>query len=95
MGYENFHTHPRHGADKWLFGRVREWKTIWWMLRCQEFAFCWRLLKEPLVGPEGEKKGGSPQGHISQCGDHCGVASIDTALACGTAAAEAVLEDLP
>jgi phytoene dehydrogenase-like protein len=32
---------------------------------------------------------------LYQCGDHCGIASIDTALASGTAAAEAVLEDLP
>lgn len=32
-------------------------------------------------------------GHY-QCGDHCGIASIDTALASGTAAAAAVLEDL-
>ena len=31
---------------------------------------------------------------LYQCGDHCGIASIDTALASGTAAAEAVLEDL-
>jgi predicted NAD/FAD-dependent oxidoreductase len=26
------------------------------------------------------------------CGDHCGVASINTALASGTAAADAILE---
>jgi predicted NAD/FAD-dependent oxidoreductase len=32
---------------------------------------------------------------LYQCGDHCGIASIDTSLASGTAAAEAVLEDLP
>ena len=32
---------------------------------------------------------------LYQCGDHCGIASIDTALASGTAAAKAVLEDLP
>lgn len=31
---------------------------------------------------------------LYQCGDHCGIASIDTALASGTAAAEAVQEDL-
>lgn len=29
------------------------------------------------------------------CGDHCGIASIDTALTSGTAAAEAVVEDIP
>jgi phytoene dehydrogenase-like protein len=32
---------------------------------------------------------------LYQCGDHCGIASIDTALASGTAAAEAILEDFP
>ncbi len=31
---------------------------------------------------------------VYQCGDHGSVASIDTALASGDAAAEAVLEDL-
>ncbi len=30
-----------------------------------------------------------------QCGDHCGIASLNTALASGTAAAVAILEDLP
>lgn len=30
---------------------------------------------------------------LYQCGDHCGIASLNTALASGTAAAEAVLED--
>lgn len=30
-----------------------------------------------------------------QCGDHCGIASIDTALASGTAAAEAFLAEFP
>lgn len=32
---------------------------------------------------------------LYQCGDHCGIASLNTALASGTAAAETVLEDLP
>lgn len=32
---------------------------------------------------------------LYQCGDHCGIASIDTALASGTAAASAILEDFP
>jgi hypothetical protein len=32
---------------------------------------------------------------LYQCGDHCGIASLNTALASGTAAAEAILEDLP
>jgi hypothetical protein len=32
---------------------------------------------------------------VYQCGDHCGIASIDTALASGTAAAEAILDDTP
>ena len=32
---------------------------------------------------------------LYQCGDHCGIASIDTALASGTAAAQAILEDFP
>lgn len=33
-------------------------------------------------------------GGLYQCGDHCGIASLNTALASGTAAAEAVLEDI-
>lgn len=32
---------------------------------------------------------------LYQCGDHCGIAAIDTALASGTAAARAILEDFP
>jgi phytoene dehydrogenase-like protein len=32
---------------------------------------------------------------LYQCGDHCGIASLNTALASGTAAAEALLEDHP
>jgi phytoene dehydrogenase-like protein len=32
---------------------------------------------------------------IYQCGDHCGIASLDTALASGRAAAEALLDDFP
>lgn len=32
---------------------------------------------------------------LYQCGDHCGIASLNTALASGTAAAEAVLQDFP
>ncbi len=32
---------------------------------------------------------------LYQCGDHCGIASIDTALATGSAAAHALLEDFP
>jgi len=32
---------------------------------------------------------------VYQCGDHCGIASLDTAMASGAAAAEALLEDLP
>lgn len=32
---------------------------------------------------------------LYQCGDHCGVASLNTALASGTAAAAALLEDFP
>lgn len=32
---------------------------------------------------------------LYQCGDHCSIASIDTALASGTAAAKAALDDFP
>lgn len=32
---------------------------------------------------------------LYQCGDHCGIASIDMALSSGSAAAEAILEDMP
>ena len=32
---------------------------------------------------------------LYQCGDHCGIASLNTALVSGTAAAQAILEDFP
>ena len=61
----------------------------------------WRLLqidRIPDAVPSqrvSEEKSARVRKGIYQCGDHCGIASIDTALASGTAAAEAILEDTP
>jgi len=61
----------------------------------------WRLLRIDRI-PDAvpsqrvsEEKSARVRKGIYQCGDHCGIASIDTALASGTAAAEAILEDTP
>ena len=59
----------------------------------------WRLLRVdriPHAVPAQqviEEKSVRVRKGIYQCGDHCGVASIDTALASGSAAARAILED--
>lgn len=61
----------------------------------------WRLLRVEQI-PDAvpsqrlaEEKSARVREGVYQCGDYCGIASIDTALASGTAAAEAVLEDMP
>ncbi len=61
----------------------------------------WRLLRIDRI-PDAvpsqrvaEEKSARVRKGVYQCGDHCGIASIDTALASGTAAAEAILEDTP
>ena len=61
----------------------------------------WRLLRidripdaVPSQRVAGDKSARVRKG-VYQCGDHCGIASINTALASGTAAAEAILEDAP
>ena len=61
----------------------------------------WRLLRIDRI-PDAvpsqrvaEEKSARVRKGVYQCGDHCGIASIDTALSSGTAAAEAILEDTP
>ena len=61
----------------------------------------WRLLRIDRI-PDAvpsqrvsEEKSARVRKGIYQCGDHCGIASIDTALASGTAAAQAILDDTP
>lgn len=61
----------------------------------------WRLLRIDRI-PDAvpsqrvaEDKSARVRKGVYQCGDHCGIASIDTALASGTAAGEAILEDIP
>lgn len=61
----------------------------WELLRIQSIPHAVPSQRVAQVKPVRLRKG------LYQCGDHCGIASIDTALASGTAAAEAVLEDLP
>ena len=75
----------RRHLDEWFGEDVREWRLLR-IDRIPDAVPSQRLVEEK---PARVRKG------IYQCGDHCGIASIDTALASGTAAAAAILEDLP
>jgi phytoene dehydrogenase-like protein len=75
----------RRQLGEWFGGGVREW-CLRRVDRIPDAVPSQRLQEDKSVRV---RKG------VYQCGDHCGIASIDTALASGTAAAEAVLEDLP
>ena len=77
--------------------RVRR-QSVDWFGAC---AKKWELLRvdriphavpSQRVAPE---KPARLRDNLYQCGDHCGIASLNTALASGAAAAQAVLEDLP
>jgi phytoene dehydrogenase-like protein len=84
-------------ATQDLEERVRKQLMDWFGTHVDE----WRLLRVDRI-PDAvpaqtlaKEKPARVRERIYQCGDHCGIASIDTALASGTAAAKAVLEDLP
>lgn len=71
--------------DEWFGAVVEDWRLL-------------RIDRIPDAVPAQrfvEDKPARVREGIYQCGDHCGVASIDTALSSGTAAAEAILKDLP
>jgi phytoene dehydrogenase-like protein len=67
------------------FGAVTE---KWELLRIDRIPRA--VPSQPVVSEKSPRLGKG----LYHCGDHCGIASIDTALASGTAAAEAVQEDL-
>ena len=80
-----------------LEDQVRRQLLVWF----GESTIAWELLRIdriPQAVPSQHEAPDIParfrQG-LYQCGDHCGIASINTALASGTAAAQAILEDFP
>jgi predicted NAD/FAD-dependent oxidoreductase len=88
---------PEAAASPDLEERVRRHLGEWFGPAVKD----WRLLRTDRI-PDAvpaqrfaEDKPARVRAGVYQCGDHCGVASIDTALSSGTAAAEALLEDLP
>jgi phytoene dehydrogenase-like protein len=88
---------PEAAAVPDLEGTVRrqlvDWfgagTNAWELLRIDRIPHAVPSQREAPEKPARLRKG------LYQCGDHCGVASIDTALVSGTAAGKAVLEDLP
>lgn len=73
--------------------QMREWfgaaTSDWELLRVYRIPRAVPSQREVEDKPARLRKG------LYRCGDHCGVASLNTALASGTAAAEAVLGDFP
>jgi phytoene dehydrogenase-like protein len=63
--------------------------NAWELLRTDRIS---HAVPSQRVAPE---KSARVRKGLYQCGDHCGIASLNTALASGTAAAVAILEDLP
>lgn len=88
---------PEAAAVPDLEGTVRrqlvDWfgagTKAWELLRIDRIPHAVPSQREAPEKPARLRKG------LYQCGDHCGIASIDTALVSGTAAGKAVLEDLP
>jgi len=75
----------RRQLGEWFGSAVKDWRLL-------------RIDRIPDAVPAqrfAEDKPARVRAGLYQCGDHCGVAAIDTALSSGTAAAEAILEDLP
>jgi phytoene dehydrogenase-like protein len=80
-----------------LEAAVRQQLFEWFGL-CAE---AWRLLRidrisEAVPGqPVFERKSPRLRRGLYQCGDHCGLASLNTALSTGVEAAESIIEDFP
>jgi phytoene dehydrogenase-like protein len=88
---------PVHEAAQDLEMRVREQLIDWFGVGTKSWELL-RIDRIPNAVPSQrlfEKKAPRVRKGLYQCGDHCGVASIDTALLSGTSAAEAILEDFP
>ena len=75
----------RHQLAGWFGADTRAWK----LLRIDSIS---RAVPSQRVVSEKSPRIGKA---LYQCGDHCGIASLNTALASGTAAAEAFLDDFP
>jgi phytoene dehydrogenase-like protein len=75
----------RRQMDAWFGAGTREWE----LLRIDRVLHAVPSQREVEEKPARLRKG------LYICGDHCGIASLNTALASGTAAAEAILKDLP
>jgi predicted NAD/FAD-dependent oxidoreductase len=74
----------RRQMDAWFAAGTREWELL-------------RIDRIPHAVPFQREAGEMPArlgNGLYICGDHCGIASLNTALVSGTAAAEAILEDL-
>lgn len=88
---------PESAAAPDLQDRVRQQLADWFGADSEK----WELLRIdsiPHAVPSQREAPDKParlHKGLYQCGDHCGIASLNTALASGTAAAEAVLEDFP
>lgn len=88
---------PEAAAAEDLEERVRRQWVDWFGVCTKAWALL-RIDRIPVAVPSqrvAEEKCVRVRRGLYQCGDHCGIASIDTALASDTAAAQAVLEDSP
>ena len=88
---------PKAAAALDLEEQVRRQLFDWFGTETQ----AWELLRIDRIKnavpsqPTAPKKPDCLRKGLYQCGDYCGIASIDTALVSGTAAAEAFLADFP
>lgn len=88
---------PTAAAATDLEERVR-WQSVDWFGACAKKWELLRIDRIPHAVPSqrlAPEKPAQLRDHLYQCGDHCGIASLDTALASGAAAAQAVLADSP
>jgi phytoene dehydrogenase-like protein len=82
-GSANLEHEVRSQMEDWFGGAVNEWR----LLQVDRIAYAVPRQRVITVKTERVRPG------LYRCGDHCGVASIDTALASGRRAAEAIIED--
>ncbi len=88
---------PEAAAAPDLEEQVRRQMVDWFGAGAREWELL-RTVRIPQAVPSQrvvEDKPARLRHGLYLCGDHCGVASLNTAMASGTAAAEAVLEDFP
>lgn len=88
---------PTAAAATDLEERVRR-QSVDWFGACAKKWELLRIDRIPHAVPSqrlAPEKPARLRDHLYQCGDHCGIASLDTALASGAAAAQAVLADSP